>query len=70
MQVEIDNSFAYTKPTENCPRCGIPLNVRVVFHNVPKNCEEFITYPFMEIGQSMHMECYIHHVIDKYLEKK
>lgn len=55
---------------EKCPKCGVLLNVRVVFHNVPRNCEEHITYPYMEIGQSMHMECYIEHVIDTYLEQK
>lgn len=69
MQVEIDNSKMYSKPDENCPRCGIPLNVRMVLHNVPQNCKEHITYPYMKIGESMHMECYIHHVMDIYWEK-
>lgn len=56
--------------TENCQKCGIPLNVGMVFQNVPENCKEYITFSFMEIGQSMHMECYIQHVIDTYIEKK
>lgn len=68
--IEIGNSKMYTKPDEKCPKCGIPLNAGVVFHNVPKNCEEYITYPYMEIGQSMHMECYIHLVIETCLNHK
>lgn len=70
MQVEINNDYMYTKPDEKCPRCGIPLNIRVVFHNTLKNCETHITYPYMKVGESMHMECYIEHVIDSYLELK
>ena len=69
MAVKIDNSKMYTKPDENCPRCGTPLNVRVVVHNVPENCKEYITFPYMEIGQSMHFECYMHHVMDVYLKE-
>jgi hypothetical protein len=67
--VEIDNSKMYSKPVENCPKCGIKLNVRVVIHNKPENCKEHLTFPYMEIGQSMHLECYIEHVIDIYLKK-
>ena len=68
--MKVDNSKVYSKPDKICPICGIPLNVRTVLHNMPENCEEYITYSFMEIGQSMHMECYIQHVIDTYLKKK
>ncbi len=70
MSVEIDNSKMYSKPDENCPRCGIPLNVRMVFHNQPENCKEYITFPYMDIGQSMHAECYIQHVINSILKEK
>jgi len=69
MQVEIDNSKSYSKPNENCPKCGIPLNMGFTVHNVPKNCEKYITFPYMKIGESMHMECYIQHVMDKVMEK-
>lgn len=54
---------------EKCPKCGIPLNVRIVLHNIPENCKEYITYPYMKIGESMHMDCYIHHVMDMYFKK-
>ena len=70
MQVEIDNSKVYTNPKENCLNCGMKLNLGVVFHNVPANCTERVTYPYMEIDQSMHLECYLEHVIDTILKKK
>ncbi len=70
MSVNIGNSKMYTKPDEICPRCGENLNLGMVFHNVPSNCKERNTYTYMDIGQSMHAECYIEHVIDCYLKKK
>lgn len=68
--VEIDNSKMYSKPDKNCPKCGDRLNLGLVLHNSPKNCEERKTYTYMEIGQKMHAECYIEHVIDTYLMNK
>ncbi len=68
--IEIDNSKQYTRPNDLCPICGVPLNVRVVFHNTPENCRERVTFPYMGIGESMHMECYIQHVIDTYIQSK
>lgn len=70
MSVEIDNDSQYQRPKDKCPKCNILLNERTVLHNVPENCKKIITYPFMKIGESMHLECYIQHVIDSYLEKK
>lgn len=69
MTIEIDNSKVYTKPNENCPKCGIPLNIRMVLHNHPENCKENVTFQYMEIGESMHFECYIRHVMDVYLKE-
>ena len=70
MSIAIGNSKMYDNPDEKCPRCGINLNVRMVLHNVPVNCKEHITYPYMEIGESMHFECYLEKVVDVYLLKK
>lgn len=53
-----------------CKKCGAFLNLGCTVHNVPSNCKERITFPYMSIGESMHMECYIQHVIDVYLEFK
>lgn len=67
-EMKINNNFAYSKPKEKCPRCGISLNVRMVLHNTSENCKENITYPYMDIGESMHFECYMEHVMDTYLK--
>lgn len=53
-----------------CPRCDMPLDQGVTFKNAKENYKERITFPYMKIGESMHMECYIHHVIDSYLKEK
>ena len=63
-QVEIDSRYAYKNPEGVCRGCGIPLNRRLVLCNTPENCKECITYPYMEIGEGMHMECYIARVIE------
>jgi len=68
MQVEIVG-HRRDKADEKCPKCGHFLNIRTVFHNVPENCKEYITFPYMEIGQSMHMECYIEHVMETHLKR-
>ena len=70
MNLDIDNSKMYTKPDQICPRCGMKLNLGMVFHNTPANCKERKTYIYMEIGQSMHAECYIEQVIDLYWKQK
>ena len=51
----------------NCPKCGLSLSRGMSLHNIPENCEERISYPYMKIGESMHFECYIQKVIDEYL---
>jgi hypothetical protein len=53
------------RASKKCPQCDIPLNVGAVFIN----CNERITFRFMEKGQSMHMECYIQHVMDIYWDQ-
>ena len=55
---------------KKCKVCGDCLKLGCTVNNIPENCEERITFPYMEIGESMHMECYIQHIIDCYLEKK
>jgi hypothetical protein len=70
MSVKIDNSHMYTKSQENCRRCGQPLNIGTVLHNRIENCKDRITFPYMDIGESMHLECYIEHVIDTHLKKR
>lgn len=62
MSVEVHN--IYTEPEKTCPRCGGLLSLGMVLINVPRNCTERITYPYMEIGQSMHFECYVGLVIE------
>lgn len=59
----------YARPHEKCPGCGVLLNLGVVFINVPENCDIRLTYPYMKIGEAMHMECYIQHVIDTHINK-
>ena len=54
----------------NCPSCGFPLDVGVTLHNYKKNYMDRLTFPYMEIGQSMHLECYLQFVIDTIIEKK
>lgn len=70
MSVKIDNSNQYSKKDETCPKCGIFLNTGMVLHNIPENCKKHITYPFMKIGESMHFECYLQHVIDCYIKER
>ncbi len=56
----------WNKPHENCQRCGVPLNVGMVL----LNSKEPIIFPYMKMGEGMHIECYINHVMDIYWEKK
>ena len=59
-----------SKAGELCSICGIPLNKGCVVHNVPENCKEHITFPYMRIGDRLHIECYIQHVIEVILMEK
>ena len=55
---------------ENCIRCNKNLRHGVAVNNIPENCKEQLTFPYMEIGEGMHLECYIQHVIEKCVKDK
>ena len=55
---------------ENCPKCGVRLNERTAVHNIPSNCINKLTFPYMKLGESMHLECYIEQVIGAILQEK
>ena len=55
---------------ENCPRCNKKLERGCTVHNVPANCQEQLTFPYMEIGEAMHIECYIQKVIEECVKEK
>ena len=63
------NEIEAREPDE-CKGCGISVKKGCTLHNTPSNCVEHISFPYMEIGESMHMECYIEHVIETILKKK
>ncbi len=67
--MNINNDGMYSKAKALCPGCNLPLNVRMVLHNVPENCKECITFPYMKIGESMHFECYLEKSIKEILKK-
>jgi len=60
----------YNKDIGNCSKCNDLLNRSMSFHNTEKNCENGLTFTYMKIGEAMHAECYIEHVIDTYLKKR
>lgn len=57
-------------PSEKrCAKCGTSVEDRCFFDNVVGNCKETVTFPYMEVGQSMHFECYFERIIEKKLEE-
>ena len=58
------------KPKENCARCNKSLDVGMTLHNIPEHCKKRVTFPYVEIGDGVHFECYIGLVIDEYLKHK
>lgn len=57
----------YDEIKEACINCGYPLENRVSFQN---NKTEPKIFTYMELGQKMHLECYIEHIIDTYLDSR
>lgn len=49
-----------------CSKCGISATKGVVLKNTPDNK----LFRYMEDNQKMHIECYLKHVIDIYMEEK
>ncbi len=58
----------YKEDIRKCSKCNGTLDRSMSFHNTEKNCENGLTFTYMKIGESMHAECYIEHVINTYLE--
>jgi hypothetical protein len=63
-------TYIYNKDIGNCSKCNGPLNRAMSFHNTEENCENGLTFTYMKIGDAMHAECYIEHVIDTYIKIK
>lgn len=65
---EIDDPI-YTYPL-TCPRCKLSLSDGVALYNESERCKETmrIIFPYMEIGERMHLECYFEHVIETYVQ--
>ncbi len=55
---------------EKCPKCDVPLDLGMAVHNNLEDCRRCITFPYMKIGESMHLECYIERVIDEHFKHK
>lgn len=55
---------------ENCIRCSKTLSRGVALSNNPENSKEQLTFPYMESGEGMHLECYVQHVIEKCVKDK
>ena len=53
---------------ETCKGCGLSLSKGLVYKNTPDNCKERITFPHMEIGESIHMECYLNKIIKELVQ--
>jgi len=55
---------------ETCSRCNKSLKKGVTLRNLPQNCEDELSFPYMQLGESMHLECYVSYVIEKLVKEK
>lgn len=55
---------------KKCSRCEYPVNFGIVLHNMPENCKERITFTYMKVGESMHAQCYIEHMVETIMKDK
>ncbi len=54
----------------HCQKCKTSLSEGCAVRNIPERCLNFRTFPYLKIGETMHLECYIEHVIDSYFNTK